>query len=1038
MQAVETRRRVGFLMIAIAVFLASFVVVAPRVQADGGDFSLDFVAAAPNSYNHATGGGAYDDRTVGASNDIVESLQGGDFTCGDTVTYLLHISNSATPTALNQTLAFGMSFAADTTGQSGAAHSAVTSVQMNYGPVSGGDGAGGTDSAISDDGGSTVSWTSALNGQLFTAKSTVDLQFTVTDLEAGETVVVRVDTTLACDPGASPTGNLQASLTDSRVVAEDGTTVSKRITTGSGNQTIPFQKLGELIVVPQPGEIIVVKQTLPESATPLFNFTSTWGAFQLGDGDTTSSGVIDAGSYFVSETPTDGWTLFSSVCDDGSPVSNIDVADGETVTCTFVNQLIPLIPASVSVSPGTCAWIDESSVTDVSFTVDPGATLTIMLGDVVIGTYTASGSIEVGPGDYTWTATAANGYEIDGSASGNFTAISCEIPPEIVTVDVTVGTCVYIDSESRTGVTASINPSGAATIVVDGTMNLTIDGQTLTVTPGDHSWTAVAAEGYVLEGTSGADFTTEACPPPGSIGDTVWHDLNANGVQDAGEPGIADITVSLLVDGGVIAITTTDGSGNYLFEGLGEGDYVVGFAIPDPWVATTPDAGDDATDSDIDPAGKAPAVTLGVGEDNLTVDAGLVRPSTITVEKVTNPVAAGSFAFTGDIEADLANGESAFSTVLPGTYTVSESIPDGWALVDISCTTGGTGDLATATATYTVASGDSVTCTYTNTNVGTIIVAKATDTATEDRFDFTVGEDSFDLGSGESIELELPSGIYTITEDLLLVDGWDLALIVCSGEPTVDGNSVSLFVPPAQTVGCTFVNTQAEVPLGLVGDFVWNDVDANGIQDANESGVANVGVDLLDATSGSVLLSTTTNDAGVYVIANVPEGDYIMQFSVPEPWVFSPADVGSDDTRDSDVAEVVGVSAGAAGLLTGASSSVLAAGGTVGRTALFSLVGGATNVTIDAGVFQLVVLPEPPVSNPETPVVTPPVTIAPTVDDTKVLGIQTTLPQTGFADWQAGVLAVALVLAGVGMLMAFRKEEDIIYMTSGFSGRLGL
>lgn len=1010
-------------MIAIAVLLASFVVVAPRVQAAGGDFGLDFVAAAPNSYNHATGGGAFNDRTVGVNDDIVESLQGGNFTCGDTVTYLLRVTNTATPSHPVQTLKFHMSFLADTTGQPGAAHSAVTKVALNYGVG---------DTGISDDGGSAITnQSSSLSKPLFTKGATLELDFNVTDMEAGEKVVVRVDTTLACDPGSRPTGNLQASLTGAQVIDP----VNSKITSGSGNQTIPFQKIGELIVVPQPGEIIVVKQTLPDGATPLFNFTSSWGAFQLGDGHTTSSGSLDAGTYYVSETPADGWTLYSSVCDDGSPVSNINLGEGETVTCTFVNELIPLIPASVSVSPGTCAWINESSVTDVSFTVDPGATLTIMLGDVVIGTYTASGTIEVGPGDYTWTATAATGYEISGSASGNFTAISCEIPPEIVTVDVTVGTCSYIDGESLTGVTASIDPSGAATIVIDGTMDLTIDGQTLTVTPGDHSWTAVAAEGYVLEGTSGADFTTEACPPPGSIGDTVWHDLNANGVQDADEPGIADIAVSLLVDGGIIATATTDASGNYLFEGLGEGDYVVAFAIPDPWVATTQDAGDDAADSDIDPSGNAPAVTLGVGEDNLTVDAGLVRPSTITVEKVTSPVAAGSFAFTGDIEADLANGQSAFSSVLPGTYTVSESIPDGWALVDISCTTGGTGDLTTATATYTVASGDSVTCTYTNTNVGTIIVAKATDTATEDRFDFTVGEDSFDLGSGESIELDLPSGIYTITEDLLLLDGWDLASIVCSGEPTVDGNSVSLFVPPAQTVGCTFVNTQAEVPLGVVGDFVWNDVDGNGIQDANESGVANVGVDLLDATSGSVLLSTTTNEAGVYVIANVPEGDYVMQFSVPEPWVFSPADAGSDDAADSDVVEVVGVNAGAAGLMTGASTSVLAAGGTVGRTALFSLVAGATNVTLDAGIFELLVLPEPPISNPETPVVTPP---APTVDDTKVLGIQTTLPQTGFADWQAGVLAVALVLAGAGVLMAFRKEEDIIYMTSGFSDRLGL
>src|SRR5688500_14808141 len=49
----------------------------------GGDFSLDFVASAPFTYDHSTGGGAFDDRTIGKTNDVVESLEGGDFACGD-------------------------------------------------------------------------------------------------------------------------------------------------------------------------------------------------------------------------------------------------------------------------------------------------------------------------------------------------------------------------------------------------------------------------------------------------------------------------------------------------------------------------------------------------------------------------------------------------------------------------------------------------------------------------------------------------------------------------------------------------------------------------------------------------------------------------------------------------------------------------------------------------------------------------------------------------------------------------------------------
>jgi hypothetical protein len=38
-------------------------------------------AAAPYTYNHQTGGGAYNDGTIGKDEDRVNSLEGGDFRC---------------------------------------------------------------------------------------------------------------------------------------------------------------------------------------------------------------------------------------------------------------------------------------------------------------------------------------------------------------------------------------------------------------------------------------------------------------------------------------------------------------------------------------------------------------------------------------------------------------------------------------------------------------------------------------------------------------------------------------------------------------------------------------------------------------------------------------------------------------------------------------------------------------------------------------------------------------------------------------------
>ena len=45
-----------------------------------------------------------------------------------------------------------------------------------------------------------------------------------------------------------------------------------------------------------------------------------------------------ASGYSLSETVPSGWDQTAATCDDGSPVSNIDVAAGETVTCTFANR----------------------------------------------------------------------------------------------------------------------------------------------------------------------------------------------------------------------------------------------------------------------------------------------------------------------------------------------------------------------------------------------------------------------------------------------------------------------------------------------------------------------------------------------------------------------------------------------------------------------------------------------------------------------------------------------------------------------------
>ncbi|MEZ4581015.1 MAG: SdrD B-like domain-containing protein [Caldilineaceae bacterium] len=57
--------------------------------------------------------------------------------------------------------------------------------------------------------------------------------------------------------------------------------------------------------------------------------------------------------------------------------------------------------------------------------------------------------------------------------------------------------------------------------------------------------------------------------PPAAIGDRVWLDMDRNGIQDMGEPGMADVPVTLRDGAGnMVAATTTGADGLYGFDQL--------------------------------------------------------------------------------------------------------------------------------------------------------------------------------------------------------------------------------------------------------------------------------------------------------------------------------------------------------------------------------------------------------------------------------------------------------------------------------------
>lgn len=104
-----------------------------------------------------------------------------------------------------------------------------------------------------------------------------------------------------------------------------------------------------------------------------------------------------------------------------------------------------------------------------------------------------------------------------------------------------------------------------------------------------------------------------------------------------------------------------------------------------------------------------------------------------------------------------------------------------------------------------------------------------------------------------------------------------------------------------------------KLPAGL-GDFVFNDANRNGVQDAGEVGIDGAEVKLLadldnDGEIDDVVATTTTgdnpNEAGVqqgyYEFTGLEAGDYKVMFVQPDGFNgVSPVDAGGDDGLDSD------------------------------------------------------------------------------------------------------------------------------------------
>jgi uncharacterized repeat protein (TIGR01451 family)/LPXTG-motif cell wall-anchored protein len=134
------------------------------------------------------------------------------------------------------------------------------------------------------------------------------------------------------------------------------------------------------------------------------------------------------------------------------------------------------------------------------------------------------------------------------------------------------------------------------------------------------------------------------------------------------------------------------------------------------------------------------------------------------------------------------------------------------------------------------------------------------------------------------------------------------------------GNDITYPADPDERDEAT---ADVEQPAAL-GDYVWEDLDEDGIQDPEEFPVAGVVVNLYGADN-MWLASTTTDEDGLYLFDGLAAGEYRVEFELPGGYVgFTQRNQG-DGTNDSDADPD-------------------------GSTDPVTLAEGEINLTIDAGV----------------------------------------------------------------------------------------
>lgn len=216
-----------------------------------------------------------------------------------------------------------------------------------------------------------------------------------------------------------------------------------------------------------------------------------------------------------------------------------------------------------------------------------------------------------------------------------------------------------------------------------------------------------------------------------------------------------------------------------------------------------------------------------------------------------------------------------------------------------------------------------------------------------------------------------------------------------------------------------------------ISDFVWNDENKNGVQDSDEIGISGVTV-ILTKPDGTKI-SVVTDQNGHYIFTGLENGEYTVEFIVPNGFEASPIGQASlDKDSNGKVTKVI---------INNSDDTV--------DMGMFKLGGGGTPTT-EAPTTELPTTEVPTIEIPKGPgtSVTPLAPIIeipnkPSLPEDHIVNIKPVpskdekfLPDTGEAIKNTGLAGLAFISLGGMLLLVSRRKNYINCVRLSYTGIL--